>query len=204
MVPKSVRQRRRHTYPNPETKIQSELEAEIGRYVDILANELGPAAGAETVSDAEKVRMWDLADPIVDVDPEAFKQQLMTGGLAEHPEMLDPNNPQSLGIVRAFPEMVQVLSEPVDEQMADQIMRYCRWPLRSKVLEEHADDPEGWVKEANRMERLSNGQSGGDEAPEESPEEPMNAPVPSPSVAPPQAPVPTSPMNGGAALPLGG
>ncbi len=192
------RRRRKHNYPNPEDKIQQELEAEINRYADILSNEMGPAPGSDQVSDAMKVRMWGQADPIVETDPEAFRQALLTGALAAQPEMLDPQKPNSLGIVRAYPAMAQILAEPVDEQMADQIMRYARWPLRSKLLEEYAEDPEGYVKEANRLEGLWNKSDSASATLEEPeavapPVTQVTAPE-MPATAPPPPPAPTEPI----------
>jgi hypothetical protein len=136
----------------PEARAEREIQTEIEEFADQIASDLGPAAGADRVSDADKLRMWGQSDPRVSADPERFKQMLMAGGLP--PEALEPNSDQALGIVRANPEIAQVLSQPLDEQMADMVTRLSEYPLRLAVLADLADDPKRHVEEADRLNGL--------------------------------------------------
>lgn len=136
----------------PEARAEREINTEIEEYAAQIANDLGPAAGADRVSDTDKVRMWGTPDPKVAADPEAFKQMLLAGQIP--PELLEPNGDQALGIVRAMPEFAQILSQPLDEQMAEMVTRLAENPLRLAVLADLVDDPEAMVEESDRLDGL--------------------------------------------------
>lgn len=122
---------------------------EIDRIVETLAAAQGPAPGADSVSDAKQLQQWGQRDPKV-LDPEGLKRQLMETGLGPYPEMLDPEN--GLAIVKAHPEIAEMLAEPTDEALADMLSRLAEFPLRVGILEPWADDPEEMVRVADSLD----------------------------------------------------
>lgn len=149
---------------NAETVAASEIDEEIGRMIDRLTVGEGPAIDASPISDAEKVRQWGQMDPNIS-DPDMLREHLMQGAVPQ--ELLDPNNPGSLAIVRANPAMAELYADPSprDERLADMLARLAERPLRLGLLAHLEDDPEAMVKEANRLDALWQKQSGEQEPP---------------------------------------
>lgn len=140
-----------------EERAELELRDEIERYADMVAADLGPAPGARQVSDAEKVRLWGQTDPRVDFDQ--LKMALMQGGLP--PELLDEHGDRALAIVKSHPEIAQMYAQPLDDTMSTYLATLAEYPFRLSVLSQYAeDDPEGMVKEAERLDGLWQKQQG--------------------------------------------
>lgn len=132
-----------------------EVMEELERVSDLIAADLGPAPGAERVSEADTLAMWGQSDPRVAADPHGFKQLLMSGTIAEQfPDLLNEHSEQALGIVRANPEIAQMLAHPMDEELAEMVTRWAEYPLRGRILAPYEDDPEGQVAEADRLDAL--------------------------------------------------
>jgi hypothetical protein len=111
---------------------------------------LGQPAGTRPVGDAELVRQWGIMDN--KVDRTALAQQLMAGGLP--PELLDPNSPHKLEIVKAAPDLAPLYGQPVqDPEVADILAGLAEHPFRHGILAA-IDDPEDQVKETARLNRL--------------------------------------------------
>lgn len=138
--------------PNVEDSARLEAEEVLMRAVDTLAASEGPAAGADTLSDAKLLRQWGQRDPRI-ADADGLRAHLMQGPLP--PEMLDPNGQDVLAIVKAHPELAQMYAQgPFDDAMADMLARLAEFPLRLGHLAQYEDDPEAMVKEAERMDGL--------------------------------------------------
>ncbi len=142
---------RRRQPANAEEIARADLGEEIERMIDRLALAEGPPPDSSSVSDAKQLQQWGQRDPKV-TDPDGMMRQLMETGLGQFPEMLDPNSPTCLAIVKANPEIAQMYTEPVDEQLADMLCRLAEFPLRLGVLAPYADDPEELVRFAKRMD----------------------------------------------------
>lgn len=198
---------RRRKTGNPEELARNTISNEIERMINVLAKAEGPAADAESVSDAQLVRQWGQRDPQIQ-DPEQFKQQLLTTGLPA--EMLDPNSPQVLALIKANPDLAQdwagILSSPLDQRMVDLVAPLVEHPLRLGILRPYEDDPEEMVKVAESLDgkwgRLMEQQMGGpppiapppEQAPPAMPQAPpVSAPAPQPA---PMVPSPQMMMGG--------
>lgn len=144
--------RRRGRQRTVEEQARIELWEEIERLVDGLALSEGPAEDAESISDAEMLKRWGQRDPRLS-DPDGFQQQLMQTGLAQMPELMDPENPQGLAIFKAHPDLAAMYAEPVDDALADMLTRLAEFPLRLGLLAQYTDDPVEMVNYAERMDR---------------------------------------------------
>lgn len=201
---------RRRRAVNPEEAARDTIGLEIERMIDTLAKAEGPAADAESVSDERLVRQWGQRDPnIQDVD--ALKQALMTQGLP--PEVLDPNSPQCLALLKANPDLAQdwagILSTPLDERMADLVAPLVEHPLRLGILRPYADNPKEMVKVSDSFDakwgRLVEQQMGGAPPIAAAPVPPEQA-LPSMPQAPVSAPAPqpVAPMAANPQMTMGG
>jgi hypothetical protein len=142
---------------NPEDAMQQRVNDDLERTIDALADRMGPAAGAKPVSEARKLSMWGQRDPRVR-DADGLMQQLMETGLGQTPELLDPENPNCLAIIKRYPAMAEMFVEPVDETLAYMLSRSAEFPMRISVLEPYIDNPDQYVAESDRLERLWNKQ----------------------------------------------
>jgi hypothetical protein len=116
---------------------------------DHLVAQAGPPPASKRLSQPQEDALWAYADPKVDRDQLA--QQIMTTGLP--PEMLHPDSPAALDIVKEHPDMVQALAQPTnDAEMADQFARMCQWPFRWGMLKDITDHKEQ-VQRANTLDR---------------------------------------------------
>jgi hypothetical protein len=140
---------------NPEEAARNKIGLEIERMINTLSSRAGPAADAESVSPDEQLHQWAQRDSMVQ-DPEALKRVLTTTGLGQQPDLFNPQNPKALGIIRANPDLAQqwaeMLSQPVDERMADLLVPLIEHPLRLTMLRPYEDDPSSAVSFADRMD----------------------------------------------------
>jgi hypothetical protein len=182
---------RRSRSMTPEDRAIENFNKSFDALTKRSAASLGQPPGTRPVGDAELVRQWGIMDN--KVDRTALAQQLMAGGLP--PELLDPNNPNSLEIVKAAPDLAPLYGQPVqDPELADILAGLAEHPFKYGILAA-LDDPEDQVKEAERLNRLWEKQMA-DQQPAEQPGADMSAPAPvmsapTPSSAPdmPNAPV---------------
>lgn len=135
---------------SPEARAEREALDDLERFTDLIAVDMGPAPGSRQISDREKVRMWGLKDPNVDYDQ--VKQALMQGGLP--PELLDEHSDQALAIVKEHPNIAPMYAQPLDDTMSTYLATLAEYPFRLSALAQYEDDPEGMVREAERMNRL--------------------------------------------------
>lgn len=137
--------------------------AEIDRFSDQIAAEMGPAPGATVVSDARKVELWGQTDPKAPYD--TIYQMLTTTGVK--PEMLDPDgdDQMTLAIVKEVPEIAPMYAEVVDPDVADVLATLAEHPMRVGLLSGLEDDPEAQVCEAERLDGLWSRRNGGTAAP---------------------------------------
>jgi hypothetical protein len=137
---------------SPEEAARNTIATEIPRMVEAIAAKQGPGIDAGPVSAAKLLQQWGQRDPRI-ADADGLRDHLMQGPLP--PEMLDPNGPDALAIVKQHPEIAQMYGQgPFDQQMADMLARIAEFPLRLGHLAQWEDDPEGMVKEAERMDGL--------------------------------------------------
>lgn len=141
----------RRKIENAESVARREIGEEIQRVVDQLALSEGPASDAESVSDARVLKLWGQRDPKIS-DADGLKAHLMQAGLP--PELLDPNSPTALTLIKSRPQMAEMFANPADEGLAHMLSRLAEFPLRLDVLEPFEDDPERMVKEAERIDGL--------------------------------------------------
>lgn len=129
-----------------------EIEEEIERFSDQIAAEMGPAPGSQTVSDDRKVELWGRTDPKASYD--TIYGMLTTTGVPS--EMLDPDGSDdtTLAIVKEIPELAPYYQQPVDPDVADVLATLAENPYRLPLLSGLEDDPEGQVKEAERLDAL--------------------------------------------------
>lgn len=140
------------TAPNVEDSARREAEDVLNQAVDAIAASEGAAADADPVSAAKLLQQWGQRDPRI-ADADGLRDHLMQGPLP--PEMLDPNGPDALAIVRMHPDLGALYGQgPFDQPMADMLARIAEFPLRLGHLAQFEDDPEGAVKEAERMDGL--------------------------------------------------
>jgi hypothetical protein len=148
--------------PNVEDSARREAEDVLNQAVDALASSEGAAPDADPVSAATLLRQWGQRDPRI-ADADGLRDHLMQGPLP--PEMLDPNGPDALAIVKQHPEIAGMYGQgPFDEAMADMLARLAEFPLRLSHLAQWEDDPEAMVKEAERMDGLWQKSMGADAA----------------------------------------
>ena len=203
----------RHT-ASPEERAQQTLSDELERFSDAAAPEMGPAPGARKLSDDIKLHLWGQRDPAV--DPEQLKAMLMQGQVP--PDLLDPTGDNALTLVKQNPEIAQMFGQPLDDRMADIMTRLAEYPLRLALLNDKEDDPDGMVKEANRLDGLWQRRVGGaaDVQPmvdaSAQPSQPVPTDAPPAAVGAPSSqprPLPMAPDMGAAPgmmapLPMGG
>lgn len=157
---------------------------------DHLVAQAGPPPASKRLSQPQEDALWAYADPRVDRDQLA--QQIMTTGLP--PEMLHPDSPAALDIVKEHPDMVSALAQPTnDAEMADQFARMCQWPFRWGLLKDITDHKEQ-VQRANTLDRRF--QERHATPPQDTQAGAQGVAIPSASAAPALAPA-------GAALPAG-
>ena len=141
---------RRARARTPVDAAQANFNQSFTEAMKRAAASLGQPPGTTAVGDAEKVRQWGIYDP--KVDRQALTAQIMTTGLPQ--EMLDPNSPTALAIVKAAPDLAPLYAQAQhDPELADVLAGFAENPLRYGLVA-GIDDPEEQVKESNRLAAL--------------------------------------------------
>jgi hypothetical protein len=171
-----------------------EAEQVAGR----IAAEEGDPPGARKVGETEAVRLWGITDPGADHD--LILEALKTTGLA--PDFLDPSSPKALALVKARPELAQVLAQPApNEEVAAMLATFAEYPFRFGLFADHSDDPQEQTSYAERLTKqwqATQAPAPVIEAPQPQPapplpEPPLPEPIPQPAPVPPPPPPPTRP-----------
>jgi hypothetical protein len=185
---------RRSRSMTPEDQAIESFNKNFDALTKRSALSLGQPPGTRPVGDAELVHQWGIMDS--KVDRAQLAAQLLTTGLP--PELLDPNSPNKLEIVKAAPDLAPLYAQPVkDPELADILAGFAERPFRYGILSA-IDDPEDQVKEAERLSRLHDQQTSAAleaalaEQPASSKAAPMSAPMSSMSTP---APAMSAPMS---------
>ncbi len=181
---------------SPEEEAMLAIDDEIQEAIEAISAEWGPAIGAQPVSEQRERALWWQRDDRV--DPDAMSMLLQTQGLA--PELLDPESPGALAIVKAHPEMAQLYAQAVAPDVADTLVRLAEWPNRLAIMVHYEDDPPAAVRKANRLDRKGPPDQSGRVAPESpvgaaSPASTLDV-LPEAEVAPGDLPMPADMMGG--------
>jgi hypothetical protein len=172
-----------------------EIKTEITDLVSQIAAEEGPAPHAQYVSDEHEVAMWGQQDP--SVDHETLVQQLMQGAVP--PERVDPSGDHPLALIKSHPELAQLFSQPLDQEMATMVATLAEYPFRLALLAPYTDDPEASVKKADSLTQRWRRRLPAREPVIQPLSQTVEAPAPSP--APPAAPLGVQESLGAPTLP---
>lgn len=124
---------------------------DLERLAQAAAAEQGQPIGTRKASHAEAVKQWGINDPQVEDNYDAFLDMLKTTGLP--PEMLDPESPQCLMVIKEDPDLAQWYGQPIaDPALAARYATLAEWPFRRGLLMDE-DDPDEQVRLANAYDR---------------------------------------------------
>ena len=137
-----------------EQTLVSTVADDLISSADRHAASMGAPPNTTSASDRERVRLWGRTDPKAPYD-QVF-QMLTTTGVP--PEMMEQ---MQIGrFAKSHPELVQAYSQPTqDTALAARLADLAEYPFRIALFD-HLD-PEGRVKEAERLQREYQKQQGG-------------------------------------------
>lgn len=135
---------RRQAPPSVDSEAERRFQDSFDTVLAELARRQQQPPDTEQVSRPRKARLWGLADPRV--DPETFKQALMTTGF-QGPDL------ESMLIVQEHPDLAEVYGQPQgDPEMAADLTTLARYPFRLGTYR-HILDPDERTREAERIHR---------------------------------------------------
>ena len=117
-----------------EEQVLDLIDQQESQYERLLSAEMGPPPDADLQGDTRKLKLWN----------------------QKHPQITD-----ELGVWAETAAMVEqlILDKKVDPQHAEVAMRELAthriYPFRKAVYESAGPDPKDWMREAARMNRLS-------------------------------------------------
>lgn len=131
--------------PTVTADVYAELRHSMLRdYGKALAALMGPPPQAAALSDADKVRLWQVAWPREPFGPEAVQQHLQ----------MDPKDRLRHPSVERAAELAQL-------GFLEEAEHVWNWPFREDTYRAGNPDPEAFVREAKRVAKLVAEQEGG-------------------------------------------
>lgn len=132
-----------------EDLVAQRFSKNFEKYRDAIVARRGPPPASERLSAAREDALWSYTDPKVDRDQLA--SQLLQTGLP--PELLHPDSPQALDIVKEQPDLIAALAQKApDAETADMLARMVQTPFRWGLLA-NIDDPDEMVRKSDALDR---------------------------------------------------
>lgn len=177
---------------SPDTQAPDFRERLAQSWADDMEEMAQKAADAEgqpmstkRVGDVRAVRLYGLKDK--KVDPETMLQAMTTTGMP--PEILDPENPQCMLIIKEQPQLAKYYAKPAKTPEAAQtLVEWAQYPFAYGLVM-GIDDPNERVRYTDHIHKLWQ-----ESQPQDAEPEPMTAPAPAPMM-PPAPPDPSMSMQ---------